>query len=336
MSSNSSSVALALIGAGHLGKIHLKCMKQIPGIRIAGVWDINEEVKKQVAEGAGVPYFKDEAEIFEQADALVIASPTLSHLEWALRAAGERKHIFIEKPVTATVRECKQLEAALAGKGLVCQVGHVERFNPAFLAVRDQVKNPLFIEGHRLAEFKPRGTDVSVVMDLMIHDIDLVLSLVHERVRDIRANGVAVMSSTPDICNARLEFESGTVANLTASRISLKQMRKLRIFQADAYIGMDLLKKESQVVKIQTEMPEGHPFAWPVDTGNGTRFIQVDIPEPKANNAIADELSAFARSILYKSPVAVPFEDGQRALQVAEDILKCIEEQAARIRVVKG
>jgi len=306
-------------------------MKQVAGIHIAGVWDINREVMVQAAEDAGVPYFQDEAEIFDRTDALVIASPTLSHLEWALRAAEARKHLFIEKPVTATMRECKRLEAALAGKHLICQVGHVERFNPAFLAVRDQVKKPLFIEGHRLAEFKPRGTDVSVVMDLMIHDIDLVLSLVREPVRDIRANGVAVMSPTPDICNARIEFESGTVANLTASRISMKQMRKLRIFQADAYIGMDLLKKESQVVKIQGEMQEGHPLSFPVDTGNGTRYIQVDMPEPKANNAITDELSAFAQSILYHAPVAVPFKDGQRALQVAEDILTRIEEQAARI-----
>jgi len=326
-------VSVALIGAGHLGKVHIQCMKQVPDIQLAGVWDIQESIKKQVALEHGIECYEREEQIFSSVDALVIASPTVTHFEWALKGIKRGKHIFIEKPATATVAECNLLETALLGKNLVCQVGHVERFNPAYLAIKDQVSRPLFIEGHRLAEFKPRGTDVSVIMDLMIHDIDLVLSLVKEPLTDIRANGVAVMSPSPDICNARLEFRSGTVANLTASRISLKQMRKLRIFQSDAYIGMDLLKKESQIVRIQSEAPENHPFAWPVETGYGTKFIRMDMPETLPNNAIVDELKAFAHAIIYHSPVAVSLMDGRRALEVAEAILICIHEQSSRINL---
>ena len=326
-------VKVALIGAGHLGKVHIQCMKQVPDIQLVGVWDIQESTKKQIASEHGIEGYDHEDQLFSSVDALVIASPTLTHFEWALKGIQQGKHIFIEKPATATVAECTILENAIEGKNLVCQIGHVERFNPAYLAIKDQVSRPLFIEGHRLAEFKPRGTDVSVIMDLMIHDIDLVLSLVKEPLTDIRANGVAVMSPTPDICNARLEFRSGTVANLTASRISLKQMRKLRIFQSDAYIGMDLLKKESQIVRIQSEAPENHPFAWPVETGYGTKFIRMDMPEALPNNAIVDELKAFAHSILTYSPVAVSLMDGRRALEVAEAILVCIHEQSSRIQL---
>lgn len=326
-------VKVALIGAGHLGKVHIQCMKQVPGIHLVGVWDIQEAVSKQVALDHGIESFMDEQQMFSSIDAVVIASPTVTHFDWAMKAVQQGKHLFIEKPATATVEECNVLLNETKDKGLVCQVGHVERFNPAFLAVKDQVHKPLFIEGHRLAEFKPRGTDVSVVMDLMIHDIDLVLSLVHSPLVEVRANGVAVMSPTPDICNARLEFASGTVANLTASRISLKQMRKLRIFQSDAYIGMDLLKKESQIVKIQEQAPVDHPFSWPVETGYGTRFIQMDMPEARPNNAIVEELNAFAHSILSGTPAVVNLLDGQRALEVAESILNCIQEQAARINL---
>lgn len=326
-------IKVALIGAGHLGKVHIQCMKLVPEILLCGVWDIQEPVRRQVANEHGIECYESEDQIFSSADAVVIASPTLTHFEWALKAMKKDKHIFIEKPATATVAECRMLESELVVKNLVVQVGHVERFNPAYLAIKDQVGKPLFIEGHRLAEFKPRGTDVSVIMDLMIHDIDLVLSLVNEPLAEIRANGVAVMSPTPDICNARLEFRSGTVANLTASRISLKQMRKLRIFQSDAYIGMDLLKKESQIVRIQSEAPQNHPFAWPVETGFGTKFIRMDMPETLPNNAIADELKAFARSILDGKPAVVSLLDGRRALEVAESILSCIQEQSTRIKL---
>lgn len=323
-------VKVGLIGAGHLGKIHIQCMKQVPEIELVGIWDNNETVRSQLAQDIGISVFESEDQIFQQVEALVIASPTITHFDWAMKGVQAGKHIFIEKPVTATLAECEILKAASKNSGLVIQIGHVERFNPAYTSVYKQVHNPLFIEGHRLAEFKPRGTDVSVVMDLMIHDIDLVLSMVNSPLSDVRANGVAVMSPTPDICNARLEFESGTVANLTASRISLKQMRKLRIFQHDAYIGMDLLKKESQIVKIESTAPVDHPFSWPIDTGFGTKYIQVDMPESKPNNAIIDELTAFAHSILKQTPVTVSLHDGYRALEVAEMILSCIKTQTAQ------
>lgn len=318
-------VNVALIGVGHLGKIHLKCIRQSPFCNLVGIWDIDKELEHQVATAEGLRTFSTVEELLDLSDAVFIVSPTKTHVDWARICIQKNKHTFIEKPITATVEECLTLQTLLHGKNLKIQVGHVERFNPAYLAVKDHFNAPMFIEGHRLSEFKPRGTDVSVIMDLMIHDIDLVLTIVNKPIKEIRASGIAVMSPTPDICNARLEFEGGAVANLTASRISLKQMRKLRVFQPDAYIGMDLLKKESQVVKISSEAPVDHPFSWPIDTGAGIRHIQVDMPQADANNAILEEINAFALAILEDTATKVTFDQGLKALKVAEEILMHIE-----------
>ncbi len=318
-------IKIAVIGLGHLGKIHIKCIKQSMHLVLSAVWDIDKIVEKKIANEEDLPIFSTIDELFHAVDAVCIVSPTSTHFDWAILCLEAQKHIFIEKPVTATSAQALTLKGIAETKKLKIQVGHVERFNPAFLAVKDLFNKPMFIEGHRLSEFKPRGTDVSVVMDLMIHDIDLVLTMVKRPILEIRASGVAVMSLTPDICNARLEFEGGAVANLTASRISLKQMRKLRVFQQDEYIGLDLLDKESQIVKISDLAPVDHPLSWPIDTGFGIKHIQVDMPTAPTNNAILDELNAFSNSIKYDQEVVVTLDDGLAALKVAEEILSQID-----------
>lgn len=326
---DNTKIKVALIGLGHLGKIHLKCMRQSPHIELVAVWDVDKTLELKIATEEGLTVFPDIQSVFAAVEALFIISPTSTHFDWALSGARAGKHLFIEKPVTATLAEALLLRSTIANQIIKIQIGHVERFNPAYLAVKGHFNQPKFIEGHRLAEFKPRGTDVSVIMDLMIHDIDLVLAMIGRPITDIRASGVAVMSQSPDICNARLEFEGGAVANLTASRISLKQMRKLRVFQPDEYIGLDLLNKESQVVKISDVSPINHPFSWPIDTGYGTKHIQVDMPVAIANNAILEEINSFALSIINNIPTAVTLEDGINALTVAEEILRLIEANQA-------
>ncbi|MEP7266213.1 MAG: Gfo/Idh/MocA family oxidoreductase [Saprospiraceae bacterium] len=318
-------VKIGVIGLGHLGKIHIKCIKQISSLELKAVWDIDKSIEQKVAEDENLICCDSIQNFFEAIEAVIIVSPTSTHKDWAVQCITAGKHIFIEKPVTATVADAEVIKYTLVNSKLKVQIGHVERFNPAFLAVQNLIDTPMFIEGHRLAEFKPRGTDVSVVMDLMIHDLDLILSMIKSPIKEIRASGLSVMSPTPDICNARLEFENGAVANLTASRISMKQMRKLRVFQASQYISMDLLKKESQVVKISDAAPIDHPFSWTVETGSGTKHIQVDMPIPPDNNAIVDELTSFADSILQDKSTAVTLDDGISALKVASLIQSQIE-----------
>ena len=313
-------IKVALIGLGHLGKIHLKCMKESELIDLVGVWDIDKELQQKISDDEKIEYFSKVDHLLEQVHAVIIVSPTSTHAAWAQKCLEFNRHFFVEKPVTATVEEANLLYHQALNRNLKIQVGHVERFNPAYTVVKDHIGEPMFIEGHRLAEFKPRGTDVSVVMDLMIHDIDLVLNMVKHPIKEIRASGVAIMSPTPDICNARLEFENGATANLTASRISMKQMRKLRVFQSGQYISMDLLKKETQIVKISEDPPANHPFSWPLDTLNGKKYIQVDMPEPPLTNAILDELNCFASSVLHDTIPPVTLDHGVNALKVAQQI----------------
>ncbi len=319
-------IKVALFGVGHLGKIHIQCIQQSQNAVLIGVWDLDKEAETKVILDNNLSAYSSEEELIRSSDAVFIITPTPAHLSIALKAIEFGKHLFIEKPVTLNVEEANQLKLKLSAQPqLKCQIGHVERFNPAFVSAYHQIRNPLFIEGHRLAEFKARGTDVSVVMDLMIHDLDLVLNMVHSPVREIRASGVSVMSKTPDICNARIEFANGTVANLTASRISLKQMRKLRIFQSDAYIGIDLLKKESQIVRMADRAPDNHPFTWPVDTKDGVKHISIEAPSTTVTNAIVAEINAFTDSIIHQTEPIVSLIDGIIALQVAEQILAQIE-----------
>ncbi|RAV29259.1 Gfo/Idh/MocA family oxidoreductase [Sinomicrobium soli] len=311
-----------VLGAGHLGKIHLRLLKQSSKYELAGFYDPDQKNARKVAREFGYHMFSSVEELIEAVDVVDIVTPTLSHYDCAKKALEKGKHIFIEKPIANTVEEAEKI-IALAGKhGGQGQVGHVERFNPAFLAVKDKIRNPMFIETHRLAEFNPRGTDVPVVLDLMIHDIDIVLSLVDAPVKSINASGVSVISNSPDIANARIAFENGCVANLTASRISLKNMRKSRFFQKDAYISVDFLEKKVEVVKMKDAPRKEDEFALILQNAEGIKKqIYFENPKIPVNNAILDELETFADAIANNTSPVVTLTQGKEALKVAMEII---------------
>lgn len=313
-----------VLGAGHLGKIHLRLLNQSKKYELVGFYDADEINAKKVEAEFGYKYFKTIEALIEAADMVDIVTPTLSHYDCAKQAISKRKHIFIEKPIANTVKEAEDIRMLLAEHGLKGQVGHVERFNPAFISVKDQIENPMFIETHRLAEFNPRGTDVPVVLDLMIHDIDIILSVVKSKVKQVSASGVSVISDTPDIANARIEFENGCVANLTASRISLKNMRKTRFFQKDAYISVDFLEKKCEVVKMKDAPKIPGDFDMILQNAEGVKKqIYFDNPEVSNNNAILDELETFANAINTNTKPIVTLHDGTEALRVATQIINC-------------
>lgn len=320
---NQYMLKAGVLGAGHLGKIHLRLLNQSDKYELVGFYDADETNAKKVAEEFGYTYFNSIDALLDAVDMVDIVTPTLSHYDCAKRAIAKGKHIFIEKPITNTVEEAEHIRELLAQHDIRGQVGHVERFNPAFIAVKDNIKNPMFIETHRLAEFNPRGTDVPVVLDLMIHDIDIILSVVKSKVKNVSASGVSVISETPDIANARIAFENGCVANLTASRISLKNMRKSRFFQKDAYISVDFLEKKCEVVKMK-DAPE-HPgdFDMVLQNAEGIKKqIYFDNPEITNNNAILDELETFAHAITTNSKPIVTLHDGTEALRIATMIVE--------------
>ena len=326
---------IGLIGLGHLGKIHLKCLRlAAETYELLGVFDTDAALLASVAAEFDVPAYATAAALMEAVDVIDVVTPTPSHFAVVKQALQYDCHVFVEKPLTQTLEEAKELIALSRQRQRTVQVGHVERFNPALLALKDVNIQPYFIEAHRLAGFNPRGTDVSVVLDLMIHDLDIVLQLANSEVTEVRASGVAVLSPTPDIVNARLEFANGAVANLTASRISLKNMRKVRLFQRDAYISLDLLEKESQVVRLypadSTEVPtQGQQF--PLDTPSGPRIIHVDQPDSGPVNAIQLELESLSHSITSGRPAAVSIEDGYRALELADRISRAVADNQAKL-----
>ncbi len=315
---------IGVLGAGHLGKIHLKCIRGIDDYELVGFYDPNKETAAKVEQEFGLKKFDSLSEIIDAVDVVDIVTPTVSHFDCAMESLKKSKHVFIEKPIVATPAEARELMKIAEEASVKVQVGHVERFNPAFLAAREMINNPMFIETHRLAQFNPRGTDVPVILDLMIHDIDIVLSVVKSNVRKINASGVPIVSDTPDIANARIEFDNGCVANLTASRISLKNMRKSRFFQRDAYISVDFLDKEMEIVRMKDiDADPADPFAMVLDLGEGRgkKEITIDKPEVKSNNAIMMELSTFAGAIRNNATPAVTISDGYQALDVAYQIL---------------
>jgi predicted dehydrogenase len=315
---------IGVLGAGHLGKIHMKCIRELPEkYELVGFFDPSIQQAKEAAAQFELMPFHSMESLIESVDVVDIVTPTIHHFDCASAAIRKFKHIFIEKPVTQTIEEAKALIKLAGEAGIKAQVGHVERFNPAFRAVASHIHQPKFIETHRLAQFNPRGTDVSVVLDLMIHDIDIVLAVTKANVRKISASGVAVISDTPDIANARLELDNGCVANLTASRISLKSMRKSRFFQRDAYISVDFLQKESEIVKMKEVIGEPDPFAVTIDLGEkGKKELFFDKPAVDASNAIRDELESFADAILGDTQTEVSLEQGTKALDVALQILE--------------
>ena len=319
---------IGVLGVGHLGKIHIKCIKEIPKYELAGFYDPDDQKSEEAAGELGLKRYDSIVALIEDVDVVDIVTPTVSHYECAVDAIKRGKHIFIEKPVSSTVEEAEELIELSREAGVKVQVGHVERFNPAFLAVKEELDNPMFVESHRLAQFNPRGTDVPVVLDLMIHDIDIVLHVINSEVKKIAASGVNIVSDTPDIANARIEFVNGAVANLTASRISMKNMRKSRFFQRDAYISVDFLEKTSEVVKMHEidEMPDD-PFAMVIDLGEGKkkRRIWFEKPDIEMNNAIVEELRSFKDAIVNDTEPVVTIFDGYNALKVAKQIVDKIE-----------
>ncbi|MEZ4755775.1 MAG: Gfo/Idh/MocA family oxidoreductase [Flavobacteriales bacterium] len=330
MPSNNRPLRVGVIGAGHLGRIHIQQWKEVPEAVLVGFHDPDGERSELITKEFGVPSLPMAA-LLEGCDALDIVTPTVTHASLAEHVLRAGRHLFIEKPLAERLEEADALIALARERGVKAQVGHVERFNPAFRAALPSLREPMFIESHRLAQFNPRGTDVSVVLDLMIHDIDLVLHVVNSEVVDVQASGVAVVSDTPDIANARIAFANGCVANLTASRISLKNMRKNRFFQRDAYISVDLLERSSEIVRMRTVEGEGDPFAVTIDlgSGKGRREISFEKPEIPPSNAIREELRAFTLSVLHDGATEVPLEDGRKAMEVAFRILECMRLQAA-------
>ena len=311
-----------VLGAGHLGKIHLKLLNQSEKYELVGFFDPIEENANKVSEEFGYKKFNSLQELIDAVDVIDIVTPTLSHFDCAKEAIEKGKHIFIEKPITKTIEEAEQLIELSKKYNVKGQVGHVERFNPAFTAVKDSIQNPMFIETHRLAEFNPRGTDVPVVLDLMIHDIDIILSVVKSKVKSINSSGVSILSETPDIANARIEFENGCVANLTASRISLKNMRKSRFFQRDAYIAVDFFEKATEVVKMQDAPKNPGDFDMILQNAEGIKKqIYFENPTVEANNAILDELETFADAINNNTTPIVSLQQGTEALRVAYQII---------------
>lgn len=320
-------IKIGVLGAGHIGKIHLRLLKEIPDFEIIGFYDPDEEKAKQAAEEFDIPALGSTKEVVDNADAVDIVTPTLSHYTAAAHAIRKGRHVFIEKPMTNTLRQGRSLMQLVEKQKVVAQVGHVERFNPAFVAARGFGLKPRFVEAHRLAEFNQRGTDVSVVLDLMIHDLDIVLHLIDAPVRSVKASGVAVLSDTPDIASARVEFANGAVANLTASRVSMKKMRKMRLFQPQSYVTLDFLNRDVSFIQIKDVQKGQEPQGLLIDTSReGERkevtFLQPPVPQV---NAIQHELESFAASILHGNPVAIPVEDGFETLKLAHRILRVIE-----------
>ena len=314
---------VGVIGAGHLGKFHLNNWAEIEGIQLVGFCDTDDENAAIVSQKYNLQRYHTIEELIDNCDALDIVAPTPYHFELCEAAIKKGKHVFVEKPLANTMEEARQLVKLSKEANIKFQVGHVERFNPAFLALKDYNLQPMFIEVHRLAQFNPRGTDVSVILDLMIHDIDIILSLVKSNVNYISANGVAVMSDTPDIANVRIEFDNGCVANLTSSRISMKKMRKIRLFQKDAYIGIDFLEKKTEVIKLNTA-EDKNVFTFDIETNNGKKTIAVANPVIPEVNAIKMELEEFRNAIVNNTETPVSVVDGFRAMDVAHQILQKI------------
>ena len=311
---------VGVFGVGHLGKYHLNNWKEIKGVKLVGFFDPNNDIAKDVAAEYGLKRFLDEDKLFDACDIIDVVVPTDRHFEVCMRALRKGKHVFVEKPLAHTMEEAKALVGMVREANVKMQVGHVERFNPAYLAIKDIPINPMFIEVHRLAQFNPRGTEVSVILDLMIHDIDIVLSMVKSGVKNIHASGVAVMTETPDIANVRIEFNNGCVANLTSSRISMKKMRKMRLFQKDAYIGIDFLEKKTEIIKLK-QATDKDVFSFDLQTPNGIKTIAVANPEILQASAIKLELESFIDAIVNNKQTIVSEIDGLLAMEVAHQIL---------------
>ncbi|MEI7596053.1 MAG: Gfo/Idh/MocA family oxidoreductase [Bacteroidota bacterium] len=319
---------IGVLGAGQLGKIHIKCIQEICNVELIGFFDSNFEHAQIIAKEYHTKLYSSMESLIADADVITIATPTNTHFECAFYTLKKSKHVFIEKPLTNSIEEAKILMDIAREANVKVQVGHVERFNAAFIASQPYIQQPMFIETHRLAHFNSINKKESVILDLMIDDIDIIISIVKSNIRKISASGVAVVSETPDIANARIEFDNGCVANITASRISLKNMQKMRIFQRDAYISMDFLSKESEIIKIKnidsTEIPS-NPNSINFGLNNENKQLSLEKPNVIDSNSIKTELESFISSIIENKPTKVPIFEGYQALDVARKILEKIE-----------
>ena len=325
---------IGVFGVGHLGAIHLKCLGNLPEhYSITGFFDPDETAASRAVENYNVKAYSNPTELIEECDAIDIVAPTSHHFELIKQGLEAGLHVFTEKPATENSQQAETLLRLARQKGRLVQVGHVERYNPAYTAIQDLKLNPMFIEGHRLAQFNPRGTDVSVIHDLMIHDIDILVSLIPDEVESIRANGVGVISSSPDICNARIEFANGAVANLTASRISLKSMRKLRMFQSDAYISVDFLERKSEIIQLQDTPPEDGTDAFEVELEGKSKWILASFPDVVEHNAIEEELKSFHNAIVESREPDVSLKDALKGMLIAEGILNAVEAGNAKAKI---
>ncbi|HEY8969108.1 MAG TPA: Gfo/Idh/MocA family oxidoreductase [Puia sp.] len=315
---------VGVFGVGHLGKFHLNNWKEIKAAELVGFYDPDDSIAQEVTEKYQLTRFQDPEHLIDACDIVDIVAPTPFHFSLCEKATRKGRHVFVEKPLANTMEEAKELVKLVKESNVKLQVGHVERFNPAFLSLQSQQLNPMFIEVHRLAQFNPRGTEVSVILDLMIHDIDIILSLVKSEVKTMSASGVAVMTETPDIASVRIEFNNGCVANLTSSRISMKKMRKMRLFQKDAYIGIDFLNKKTEIIKLKTPQ-DLDVFAFDIETPGGKKTIALSNPTVPEVNAIRMELEKFCESILQNKPTRVSEVDGFRAMDIAHQILRKIK-----------
>ena len=315
---------LGIFGVGHLGKFHLNNWKEISGVELVGFYDPDDVSAQEVSEKFQLPRFLDADTLMTACDAIDVVAPTPFHFDLCEKAIKKGKHVFVEKPLANTMDEARILVKLVKESNIKMQVGHVERFNPAYLATQEVELNPMFIEVHRLAQFNPRGTEVSVILDLMIHDIDIILNLVKSEVKAISASGVAVMTDTPDIANVRIEFNNGCVVNLTSSRISMKRMRKMRVFQKDAYIGIDFLNKKTEIIKLKTPR-DLEAFSFDLDTPHGKKTIAILNPLVPEVNAIKMELEKFRDAIVNNTPAIVSEVDGYRAMDIAHQILNKIK-----------
>lgn len=317
-------IRIGIVGAGHLGRYHIECIQRIDGFSLTGFYDADPSRVEEIKSKYQIPAFDSYQSLLDAVQALCIVTPTVTHFDLAMQAIEAGKHLFIEKPLTDHPDTSYALSQHLAAHQLVGRVGHVERYNPAFIAaVQSGLHQPMFIEAHRLSPFNVRGLDVPVVMDLMIHDIDIILSIIDAEVDHIEANGVGVAGYSADICNARITFKNRAVANLTASRISLKQMRKLRLFQRDQYMAIDFLNQEVQVVKLLHEEPTDM-MSMKMDLPEGARYIAADSPQIKKHNAIEEELREFYAAIIAGSVSGVTFQQGAKAVDVAYKIMEQI------------
>ncbi len=322
---------VGIFGTGHLGKFHVANWLEIPDVEIVGFYDPNDQAAADTMERFGLKRFEEMEALMDLVDAVDVITPTQFHYPVCEMALRKSKHVFVEKPLASDLDEANRLIKLVQEAKVKFQVGHVERFNPAFLALKGRELAPMFIEVHRLAQFNPRGTEVSVILDLMIHDIDIVLHLVNSDIKNISASGVAVMTDTPDIANVRIEFMNGCVANLTSSRISMKKMRKMRVFQKDAYIGIDFLDKKTEVIRLKNDQETDDTFSFDIETPSGTKQIAVENPVISQVNAIKAELTAFKDAIIHNTPTVVSEQDGFMALHVAQQILSKIK-QAGIVR----